>query len=431
MTEHTPKKGQKEHSRGWVQNRNCTLSVLSLLKAGVRPAEIWKNHEFTKRQVKYVLRKLKDSGVIRKLGYGTWEVLDPQGSQERRYKIIHRVTPGHSPTKGPIQPDSVRGHGIVATVRIPSERFINWEERHIVLEARDIPYKEIPQGQRIEVGDVKKVWITNKSLVYYLPYSWYGDTAPEVAEKILQDVIGLVMRTEKMLGIDNLKINGYYRIKFSRQHYSLIRNGLAKLYNKDPRRKLQVRDEGGLWLLIDNSYNLEELEAVHPETAQEDNKHVQDFFNSLKKAPITTEFILERFADTATQIKDAHGQLAMYAKNLKAHVESVQELGHGVRELTHQATENAKTTTDLRDAVQRLAEGFKSTTIPIDLLAKLPEHAVKRLEEREIRVSKICSLCGAKASMPAEREICDACEKITSKYKKKRPRTGTLRDYYE
>jgi len=400
------------------------LLVLDALRKGVRPSDIWKNYPISERSVKYVLRKLRDVGLVKKLGYGTWEVVEGSQRDPTRCKIVHRVASPHTPPKVQkkvqnLKPDTVRGHGIVATIKVARHRFVNWNDRDKILEARDIPYTPIPQGQRISVGKIEKAWLTSKSIVFYYPrgYSWFGDTAREVAGAILEDVIDHIGKVEKLLGIDTLKIRGRYHVKFSRQHYALIRNGLARYYN-DPRRKLEVRDDGGLWLLIDNSFNLEELETVHPETAVTDNKFVQDFFNDQKKNPeVTASFILNSFNMTQEQLREAHSHLAMYAQNLQTHVGAVNNL-------SAQAQENAKTTTSLREAVERLAMAFGDMTmaparkkrgviLAPDKVDKTPSPPLEaRLEKKE------CGLCGEVQEIPQGKTVCAECEKIIATRKK-------------
>lgn len=414
-----PPKGAKERAKPELSHptnnvqENCTLLVLRCLRSGIRPSQIWKKYPISERSVKYVLRRLRDAGLVQKLGYGTWEVLEGGARDPTRCKIVHRVGLPHTTQRvQSLKPDTVRGHGIVATIKVPRHRFLNWNDRDQILKAREIPFISIPQGQRISVGRIEKVWLTSKSIVFYYPkgYSWFGETAKNVSGAILEDVITHARRLENLMGMDTLMIKGMYHIKFSRQHYSLIRNGLAKYYN-DPRRKLEVRDDGGLWLLIDNSYNLDELENVHPRTAVADNKLVQDFFNSLKRAPMTSEQVYEMFGETSKQIKEAHGQIAEYAGELRSHHEAWLELGH-------QARENAKTTVSLREAVERLAESFGGSWVPsaraqrgfILAPAKVDKTPSKPLAFRMER--KKCGLCGELRDIAQGKTLCEACESM-------------------
>lgn len=390
----TPIKVQRKSTPQKVHSKDCTLSVLSLLRAGVRPSQIWEKHGISKRSVQYVLRKLRASGAIRKLGYGTWEVVHDAPGGVEKVQIVHRVTPRHTPPEG-APSNTVRGNGVQAVVKVP-RGLQNWKERDIIMSRSGIPFKLIPQGQRIEVGEVKKVWLTDSSIVYYLPFSWYGPTSPEVAGQILEDTVALITRTERYLGIASLKIDGNYKIKFSRRHMSLIRNGLARLYNQAPRRKLFIRDDGGVWLLVDNSYNENELEHVKARPSQVDEvTAVQNFFNGLKTHPITPEFILDSLGQASNMIKSTAANLSFYAKNMESHVLAVNSL-------SYQASENIKTTVSLREAVARLAETVATSGRPSSAQARerteAPPAPEQTPEEKETSRAWFargrCILCG-------------------------------------
>lgn len=269
----------------------------------------------SKRQVQYSLKELRTQGLIRKVGYGTWEVLAGRvPAIKKKVQKIHRVARTHTPPEG-AKPDSVRAHGLVVTVGIPRD-LRNWDKRETILQNARIEFDPIPQGQRILLGKEKmKVWLTNRSIVYYLPWSWYADTAKAATWGIMQDVLELIKTTTRKVGInpEELKTNGRYKIKFSRQHYSLIKNALAKAYNKTG-EKLFVYDWRGLWLLIDNSYNQNELETVHPVTAPEDNGKVQDFWNDVKSG---------RFQETLDNILHLQ-QGGMSTLNALANTQNIQ-----------------------------------------------------------------------------------------------------------
>jgi len=135
-----------------------------------------------------------------------------------------------------------------------------------------------------------------------------------------------VRSLESVLGA-NFKINKKYCFKVSRQHYALVKNSLAEQYNRDG-KKLQIYSNDGLWFVIDNSYNLNEVETVHPKTAVDDNTKLQNFFNGLKEAEnYTPQIMMKAVTQNAENLDN-------YAVHLKSHVKSVKQLGRGVKELT-------------------------------------------------------------------------------------------------
>ena len=119
-----------------------------------------------------------------------------------------------------------------------------------------------------------------------------------------------------------------YHIKCDKQHYGLVRNELAKQYDREGRR-LRVADKDGYWLRIDDSFmraktgekvNFEELETEQSKRASFDmddtvvpffnalrgNKPAVDFMESLRDKPgADMDFIIkiyERIAFSLTMI---------------------------------------------------------------------------------------------------------------------------------
>lgn len=328
---------------GGQRRYTCILTVYSWLRDGLNPAKMVKKQVFSKRQIQYALDKMRSMGIIRKAGYGTWEILvenvNARYFQSKKIQKILRVGKTESPPEG-TKPDSVRSHGIVITLKIPM--IPRWEKRESILSAAKIPVVKIPQGQRVRIGEIEKVWLCDRSIIYYLPWSWYADTAREAAYKIIEDVTAAIVRTEKYLGIKTLKVEGRYKIKISRQHHALIKNGLAMMYNKPGKRKLHVRDDNGLWLLIDNSLNLHETETLHHETALDDNKIIQDHFNDVKANPkITPSFIADSLGKTSVIVQGLAREQETYRKDLleygakiAAHAKSIEQLGLGIKDMT-------------------------------------------------------------------------------------------------
>lgn len=224
-------------------------------------------------------------------------------------------------------------HAVQVTVQIPKLK--NWNRRAEVLKARKIEFTPIVQGQRIMFKGMK-TWLCNTSIVMYVPYSWFADTSAAALEKATTDVISLIKSLEKYLGAASFKIRDGYRFKFSKQEHALVKNALAQQYN-EKKLKLRVFDDSGLWLLIDDSFDLEELEAVHPKTSPDDHRKVQDFFNSLKRNPIKTEDVtgMRDFMrdQLAPSLEAQAEQNAALARNIELHLEVMGNINNGISEL--------------------------------------------------------------------------------------------------
>ena len=330
-----------------VRHNPSRLSILSYLAAGLNPAKIAVKLNVPAGTLQYHLSILKRQGLIRKIGYGTWEVLKSSDSEKKTTAgSSHVGTPQHPPSRGSpavltqaqltqFQQDAVRAHAFVFTLSVPHNlRHWNNEKRTQYLTAHQIPYKPLNiggGGQRIIVKD-RKTWLTNRSIIIYDKASYFAEGALQAKSTALATHLSIIKHIERLLHT-SFEIGSDYKFRVSRQHYALIQNALARQYN-DADEKLEVRNGKGLWFLIDNSYNMNEAETVHPSTGMTDNQKVQGFFNGLKDIPsaqgapsYTPGFVLEMM--TGIQANQL-----MFAENIDSHISAIKDLGAGVRDMT-------------------------------------------------------------------------------------------------
>jgi hypothetical protein len=326
------------------KSKNFYLTVYNQIKQGVRPSDICKNFNISKQKLNYYLSTLKRSECIKKIGYGVWEI-----SGDFDYKKVKETTRLTKYQPVNIKPDFVRGHAFQFKLKIPKLR--NWERREEILKNKGIEFKELDhllgKGQEIVLKG-SKIWLTNKSIIIFEKSSYLTKTAKDARQYAIYDLFELVRGLESTLGA-NLKINKKYKFKVSRQHYSLVKNALAKQYKRNG-KKLQVYSDDGLWFVIDNSYNLHEAETVHPKTAVDDNRKVQNFFNGLKATENYTPQIVMKAVTLNAQ------NMNHYASHLRAHVKSVKKLGTGVDKLTKV---HVQTVNQLREGVNKLTKTIK------------------------------------------------------------------------
>jgi len=316
--------------------KNLYLYIFNQIKQGLRPSQICKELGVTKQKLNYYLSSLKSKGFISKIGYGVWEI-----SKEFNQKEVKKTTRvanyqlGQSCTS--FKPNSVRAHAFQFKLKIKSN-LKNWGKREEILSKRNIKFKDlsiggVKRGQKLEFKG-RKIWLTNNSIIIYEKSSYLGTTSKEAKQYAISDLISLIKSLERKLGAD-LRIRGEYHFKVSRQHYSLVKNSLARQYNREGKR-LEVYNSKGLWFTIDNSFNLNEAETLHPVDSPEDCTKVQNFFNGVEQVPnYTPNFVMSAINLNAQN----H---ANYAQNLKAHVESVKALGEGVKELVKTIKEMKK-----------------------------------------------------------------------------------------
>ena len=324
-----------------TRKATSNLFIYNLLKQGLRPSQISSDYNINKHTIQTYLSSLKQEGYIKKVGYGTWEIIkefnETSLSKTTRLGLINPQSLQTS-----FKSDSVRGHAFQFTFSIP-KNFRNWDKRKQILDRLQIPYKELGVFGGGEQLDFKgrKVWLTNKSIIIFEKSSYMAETSKEAKSYAINDALELIKALEKHLQANM----GTYRFKVSRQHYSLIKNALAKQYDKEG-KKLQIYNDSGLWFLIDNSFNLHEAETVHPKTSDIDNRPVQDWFNGLKTMNgFTPQFVVNTLYTQTKNLDD-------YAIHLKAHVESVKELGK-------QSKVNSESVIKLSSAVEELVKVVK------------------------------------------------------------------------
>jgi len=318
-----------------VGKKNLNLLVYKELRNGLNPSKICKKHGLSKNRVQYYLSKLRTLGAIKKVGYGTWEVLDAnERSTKSTTKEVQKTTKVANPTSlnsdlNLLKSDRVRGHAFV--FRLKLERGLRgWGNRERVFRERRIGFCDlliggVKRGQRLFFKG-RKVHLFDSSVVVYEKASFLADTAEGSQIAAVRDFLRFVYSLERFLGA-NFKIGGKYKFRVSRQHYSLVKNALAKQYEGE-KKKLKVYCEDGLWFLIDNSYNLHEAETVHSRSAKDDNRKVQDFFNGVKSFDdYTPEFVVK----TMQGIQE--NQL-VFSSNIETHITAIQRLGVAVERLT-------------------------------------------------------------------------------------------------
>lgn len=332
------------------------LQMVDAIRGGLSPTSIGKQYGIPDSTIQYHLSALKEQGLIRKVGYGTWECVDqpkkalpaprglshvgapqhgvlypaPRGS---RTKVLsksgmHKPTIVKQASLDRFKQDAVRAHAFVCTFKVPTG-LRNWNNKKRIeyLTGNKIVHVKLNiggGGQRILV-DGKKVWLTDRSIVIYDTASYFAEDARHAKSTAIATHIKIIHKIERLLHV-SFEIGSDYQFKVSRQHYALIHNALAKQYNESG-DKLEIRTGKGAWFIIDNSYNMNEAETVHPSSAMSDNKKVQDWFNGLKQSPITPDFLL-------SMMHGIQSNQVVFAENMVSHVDAIKQLGSGVKDMT-------------------------------------------------------------------------------------------------
>lgn len=271
----------------------------------------------TKQKLNYYVRQLLKEGFIEKVGYGTWNILRPL-----EVKTSKKINPQSTPDARTTPPSKkVRGHAFIFRLKLPD--IPGWKDkREEVLKKKGIKYDVLPanQGQRIWVQD-GKVWLCNSSIVFFFRDSFYSDNARGANSQALATLEERIRKVERLLDC-SFEIGGGHVFRVCRWHFSLVNNSLARQYNQE-RKRLYVRNWKGLWLIIDNSHHLNELETVAPKSALLDNAKVDNWFNGLEELPPQPAFTPQLLlASLATLTKEA----TVLTENVAALTQKMKEM---------------------------------------------------------------------------------------------------------
>lgn len=303
-------------------------NVLEFIYKGGNPHSISKELKIARSTTIQHLQELRKKGLTKKGHddkgrYGEPWLITKKGCHLIEKSVgfpvksspVTKITPQTPPPHFRMKQDSVRGHAFMFKLAIPKNQ--SWEKREERLKQKEIQYKKLSLfggGEGIEFKG-RKIHLTSKSIIVYEKESFISETAKKSKSRAIHNFLRLIKNLERKLNYD-FSFKGRYKFRVSRQHYALIKNALATQY-EDEKKKLHVYTDEGLWFLIDNSFNLNEAETVHPRTGVKDNEKVQNFFNSLKKDPLTTTEIKSNFNEVKEMIKESSENQIQLSQLLK------------------------------------------------------------------------------------------------------------------
>ena len=279
-----------------LQKESFNLTILNLLSQGIKPKDISKQLNLSMPNLSYYLRRLKNQGNIKKVGYGTWEVKSMTSNTLRKDKQI-------------------RGHAFIWTIKL-NKKF-NWI--NLLDSTGQHNYKLVRNLiPRIIIKD-KKVWLGKKTITIYEHKSFYANNSINSRKYAVIGLIEVLEALEKQLSI-NLRP---YIFKCAREHFGMIKNDLARQYNRNNEKMIIHDDLEGDWLWIDDSESLGELETKNIVRS----KQVQDWWNDNKKHnfEVTPTLLIENIDKlTNAQIK-TDIQILQFSKQIESHLALIKQ----------------------------------------------------------------------------------------------------------
>jgi len=251
--------------------------------------------DFPKSKAHYHLKPFILYGLVKRIGYGTWEITD-LGKQVLSTKELQKTTYDTPFVTGKKELQKIRGHGFMWTLKLPSKAYLNPTQR-----------KTITKGQILKNNVVKatirghNVHFCLRSVVIYFNKneSYIGSTANDSYKLALYEFQKIIQTIENIYNT-SLRINKYYKFKLSKQHYGHLNNEFAVHYHKKG-KFLRVEDKGKEWLIIDFSSNQYiEMETTDSDRAKYDmDTIITPTMNTLRHDPK----ILERLNAENEQMK--------------------------------------------------------------------------------------------------------------------------------
>ena len=204
---------------------------------------------------------------------------------------------------------------------------LHGQEFNIQILYKDHRYKEkIKKHSNLLYIDGNTIRLYKNSIEVYGEKSFLADSVDKATANSMSYWQRFLSRLENDLDIILMKPRAQ-NIRLVNAHYSEIHNELAKDCNiKSEKIRIYSKDDGKLWFLIDNSFNLHEAETVHPETSTHDmGEIVKPFFNDLRdnRPPTLSEImnlvntIVKVNQETAAGLNTVVGLLQQQTTTLK------------------------------------------------------------------------------------------------------------------
>ena len=213
------------------------------------------------------LRVAQRRGTSLKAVYKTIKILERKGVLNLKNKKVqnvdHTITYSHN-----------------KKIRLHAQHFT------IKLISKGNKYNSIRTNSNMFKIDNNTIKLHDQSIEVYSNNSFYGDDPNKADFESVKYWNRFFIRLESELDIIIVK-DRHKNIKLVQNHYAETNNELAEQsnLNKDKIRVFSTQDTK-MWFEIDNSFNLNEAETTHPQTAKADMQNIiQPFFNDLRDNP--------------------------------------------------------------------------------------------------------------------------------------------------
>jgi len=244
-----------------------TNIIKELIDERQTPKDITQRYKISKQAFYKRLRNMIKKGYLKKEGNSTYfkgkKLVEPTGSEKSVY----------------LKSKSVKSK-LLFPIRLHGQKL-----RIGFFHATEKYYKLLALLKTFKHKDFS-VRLHKKCIQVFIDKSFIGVDPLDCKGKSLKFVLDLVPFLEKEYGVTLIK-KGKHFIRVYQEEYAEQNNELAK-ESEVKKEKISIRDEkdGRIWLKVDKSFNLNELETCHPKKAYEDMEEViQPFMKLLRQNP--------------------------------------------------------------------------------------------------------------------------------------------------
>lgn len=264
------------------------------------------------------------------------------------YKIINKLK-----KKGVLNGTSNRGYKKnIPTHIIKKPKSLKSFKKYIRLHAQEWNikilyktnfYEELRQkGNTLEI-DNNKVRLYKNSIEIYSKKDFCAEDEQRATTLSFQYWDKFFTRLENHFKIIIIK-NRKHNIKLVSNHYAEVNNELAKEYNLEKKKlNIYTTDDGRLWFTIDYSFNENEAETLHKDTAKQDMGKVKRVFNDYRNnnsyLPSEVKGMLDQIIMNVHKFTEENLILSnnfnLYNKNIELHLNVLKNIEKAILKLSN------------------------------------------------------------------------------------------------
>lgn len=232
------------------------------------------------------------------------------------YKIVKRLKEKGLLTKGLQSVENVES--TQPFLNTFAQCRLHGQEWNIKLITKTNEYFHAKQRGNTQIFEGNTIRLYNDSIEIYSGQSFFERDEKYATAKSLAYWLPFFHRLEHYLGVTLVKPR-VQNINLVNQHYGETNSEMAKdSLAKKEKIKIETTDDGKLWFVIDNSWNLKEAETIHPETAKHDMGKIRKQLNDWRdKDPPTN-------SELASHIGGLIVNQEFHAENIVSHVGAMQ-----------------------------------------------------------------------------------------------------------